>query len=484
MKRLLIVEDEKMIRTGISVMVKRCNVKVEEVIECRNGVEALEILERCPIDVMFTDIKMPKMDGIELVDKISGIRHKPLVVVISGYDDFSYTVAMLQHGVKDYILKPIKREKVEEVLLKMEKELEKIHDVQDNQNMNFRNQLKYFLQTDIISEKEWTIAKRQFDEVFENEPWRIVIGSGEWQPNDESRLVIGNMEDKTVFFVTLPEAERWQQLYVSGEGLGVSPAYTDFRQYKCAFNEAWQARQYAFIKGLSFVSYEDMPKLLKDNTPWQQLLQQFYERFSTESTEAILKQYAKLFFDIRHMNVSPECFIEAITKLTKNMLSKYGHLVPDYMQQQAKLTPMYFFKSEDFMKIQSEWFEKTRCAIQEQFGENQNQNRIREAESYIRENYSKDINMAIVSNYVSMNYSLFSIMFKEYTGTNFVNYLKIIRIEAAKKLLVTTDKKIQDISREVGYENEKHFMKTFKNICGISPSDYRRNAEISRQLEN
>lgn len=136
------------------------------------------------------------------------------------------------------------------------------------------------------------------------------------------------------------------------------------------------------------------------------------------------------------------------------------------------------------MKIQSEWFEKTRCAIQEQFGENQNQNRIREAESYIRENYSKDINMAIVSNYVSMNYSLFSIMFKEYTGTNFVNYLKIIRIEAAKKLLVTTDKKIQDISREVGYENEKHFMKTFKNICGISSSDYRRNAEISRQLEN
>lgn len=104
MKRLLIVEDEKMIRTGISVMVKRCNVKVEEVIECRNGVEALEILERCPIDVMFTDIKMPKMDGIELVDKISEIRHKPLVVVISGYDDFSYTVSMLQHGVKDYIL--------------------------------------------------------------------------------------------------------------------------------------------------------------------------------------------------------------------------------------------------------------------------------------------------------------------------------------------------------------------------------------------
>ena len=80
-----------------------------------------------------------------------------------------------------------------------------------------------------------------------------------------------------------------------------------------------------------------------------------------------------------------------------------------------------------------------------------------------------------VANYVCMNYSLFSLTFKEYTGVNFVNYLKNIRIKEAKRLLAETDWKVADIGHKVGYENDKHFMKIFKNICGISPSDYRKN---------
>ena len=82
--------------------------------------------------------------------------------------------------------------------------------------------------------------------------------------------------------------------------------------------------------------------------------------------------------------------------------------------------------------------------------------------------------MAIVSNYVAMNYSLFSIEFKNYTGVNFVNYLKEIRIKEAKKLLEDTQLKIQEVGKMVGYENDKHFMKIFKSICGISPSEYRK----------
>lgn len=482
MKRLLIVEDEKIIRNGISVMVKRCGVHVEEVIECRNGVEALEILGKSHIDVVFTDIKMPKMDGIELVNRISKLRCKPLVVVISGYDDFNYTVSMLQHGVKDYILKPIKRERVEEVLLKLEEELTRLHKEEDNQNLNFRSQLKYFLKSDNITEEEWKIVKRQFDIIFEERQWRMAIGSGEWQPKDEGHLALGQMDDKTVFFVTVEEACSWKQQYCSGEGIGMSDIYTDFRQCKKAFGEACKARNFAYIKGSSIVLYEEMPTQREDDTDWDRVTKQFVERFATENTESILKQYTGMFFEIKHRNVSPDYFIIAVTKLSREVLSKYGHLLPDYMRHQAKLSPMHFFIVDEYMKIQSEWFKNIKEVIQQRFGENQNQNRIKEAEQYIRENYSRDINMATVSNYVSMNYSLFSIMFKEYTGTNFVNYLKNIRIEAAKELLLETDEKIQDISRQVGYDNEKHFMKTFKSICGVSPSDYRRNANIAKYI--
>ena len=74
-----------------------------------------------------------------------------------------------------------------------------------------------------------------------------------------------------------------------------------------------------------------------------------------------------------------------------------------------------------------------------------------------------------------MNYSLFSYEFKQCTGKNFVNYLKELRIAEAKRLLATTDEKVIDISQQVGYDNEKHFMKIFKSICGVSPSEYRKN---------
>lgn len=90
--------------------------------------------------------------------------------------------------------------------------------------------------------------------------------------------------------------------------------------------------------------------------------------------------------------------------------------------------------------------------------------------------------MAVVSNHISMNYSLFSYVFKQYTGNNFVNYLKEIRIQEAKRLLEETDMKVIDISCRVGYENEKHFMKTFKATLGVSPTEYRKNMQFKGKV--
>lgn len=97
---------------------------------------------------------------------------------------------------------------------------------------------------------------------------------------------------------------------------------------------------------------------------------------------------------------------------------------------------------------------------------------------YIEENYDKDLNMAVVSNYISMNYSLFSYVFKQYTGSNFVNYLKDLRMKEAKRLLEETDLRVNEISQKIGYDNEKHFMKTFKSVCGVSPTEYRKNMQF------
>ena len=101
MKTLMIVEDEKLIRQGIKSMVLRSGVDVEEIIECNNGLAALEILEKQNVDVMFTDIRMPKMDGISLVKEIQKMTKKPLIAAISGFDEFDYAVEMMRNGVSE-----------------------------------------------------------------------------------------------------------------------------------------------------------------------------------------------------------------------------------------------------------------------------------------------------------------------------------------------------------------------------------------------
>ena len=115
MKTLMIVEDEKLIRQGIKSMVLRSGVDVEEIIECNNGLAALEILEKQNVDVMFTD-----MDGISLVKEIQKMTKKPLIAAISGFDEFDYAVEMMRNGVNEYILKPVDRDKLAKVLKKFD----------------------------------------------------------------------------------------------------------------------------------------------------------------------------------------------------------------------------------------------------------------------------------------------------------------------------------------------------------------------------
>ena len=127
------------------------------------------------------------------------------------------------------------------------------------------------------------------------------------------------------------------------------------------------------------------------------------------------------------------------------------------------------------MKVLAEWIQRFDELVSNEVDEHKTSQKMQKAIEYIKENYNSDLNMAVVSNYISMNYSLFSFTFKQYTGTNFVNYLKDIRVGEAKKLLTETDMKVNEISQAVGYDHEKHFMKTFKSLTGLTPSQYRNN---------
>ena len=110
--------------------------------------------EKQRVDVMFTDIRMPKMDGLTLVNKMEELSQKPVVIVLSGYDEFSYAVEMMKHGVRDYILKPIKRETIEQLLENLERELSETRETEEEEERCFLNQLRYLMMNAEMAEEK------------------------------------------------------------------------------------------------------------------------------------------------------------------------------------------------------------------------------------------------------------------------------------------------------------------------------------------
>ena len=106
---------------------------------------------------------------------------------------------------------------------------------------------------------------------------------------------------------------------------------------------------------------------------------------------------------------------------------------------------------------------------------------IENVKKYIHEHYSENITLNILSDIVYVNPVYLSRLFKEKTGQNFIDYLTGIRIEHAKKLLEDLTLRIYDITEMIGYESRKHFGKTFKEITGTSPKEYRDRLTIDHQ---
>ena len=481
MKTLLIVEDEKMIRKGIAVMAARSAVPIETIIECKNGVEALEVMEQQEIDTIFTDIRMPKMDGIELVQKIKELGYQSDIVVISGYDDFNYAVEMLKQGVFDYLLKPVKREKIEEILQMLEERQKETNIKQKEAIDILHNQIKYFLLSE-IAEEEWEKKEEQYGNIFDNEPYRVLVGARHSLQNTGG-ILLENMQGQDVVFLKEKNYIEWLE---QGEamGIGVSGTYVLFQHCVQAYKEAKRSRIQAFIENKRQVislCIKGGEKVFDEKEKWK-FIEQFVQQFTTKERDCAIRQLLNFYFDAQHGKIVGRDILNMTEQIQKKLVDGYRNMIPEEKRGLLKYeNPLSWRCAKEFLEYLQNWFLELSDCLSEQFINDQSKRKIKEALQYIQEHYRDDLNMATVSNYVSMNYSLFSITFKEYTGVNFVNYLKEIRVQAAKELLENTDWKIQEVSKQVGYENDKHFLKIFKSLCGVSPTEYRNNFQVSQK---
>jgi len=121
--KVIVVDDEKLIAKNVAMNIKRAHDMFEVISIAYDGLEALEQVKELLPDVVFTDIKMPVMSGLELVARINEEYPSIKTVIVSGYDDFKLARTALEHNVKNYLLKPINSDEVTRTLQKLERTL-------------------------------------------------------------------------------------------------------------------------------------------------------------------------------------------------------------------------------------------------------------------------------------------------------------------------------------------------------------------------
>lgn len=475
MNTILIAEDEKFIRRGIRVMAQRAPVPVGEILEARDGAEALELLRTHTVDLLITDIRMPHMDGVELVSQLDTLPHRPLVLVVSGYGDFNYAVAMMRGGAQDYLLKPVEREKFYEALQKMEALLAQEENARRSDNQRALHALRYLMLDSNMRGSERAELLAQYGSQFFTGPYLgfCSAGAGEQGVLPDTALQLHTIGALSLF--VLPAASAGQAAAALQAPVGVSTTKTGLAALHDCYTEALAAwKQAFFVRGAHpLCRAGELPAPDgQAKTTVKQLVGLVGLSRPGEITRLLTAEARR----VEEEALAPDCFAALCAAFVKELHETYQNLI-ETGDELGRFGDLWAFADvRTYLEELDGWLGGFCARMAQEFADYENKQKIRQAVQYIQQNFAKPLNMTLVSNEVSMNYSLFSLLFKQYTGTNFVSYLQRLRLEEAQRLLTTTDWKVNEIGRRVGFVDDKHFLKVFKSAVGLSPTEYRRAA--------
>jgi AraC-like DNA-binding protein len=335
----------------------------------------------------------------------------------------------------------------------------------------FINQMRFYIQNPDGRENQ--ALESQFDQMFAGQRLCAVFFPGS---HEELTDLAGPVCFKTdgQYLAVLPE-DRTKGQDFRDTCAGISCSFTTLEGCISAVQQALTARKHAFLYNIPSHIWSDEVDYNRGEKAEQGQVSQFVQQFPTARMEGAVKKFENLFFLAEHGKIKEKDVLDMAYNIEGELEKAYkNHLTEQQQNLFERRPPLYYRDAEEYLTDFTVWTKQLKSCLSEQFNVDQNRGKIQDAANFMKEHFRENLNMAMVSNHVSMNYSLFSITFKEYMGINFVNYLKNLRISEAKHLLESTD----DIGYQVGYENDKHFLKTFKSICGVSPTEYRKNFEF------
>ena len=510
MRKVLLVDDEIVISKGLRAILERSDTSFKEIEECLNGMEALDKLKRERFDLLIVDIKMPYMDGIELIKEMQKMEFIPRIIILSGYSEFNYAQTAIKYGVKEYLLKPVNRFELIESLNKIEWEISMEEKSGNNKidniiNQFYDNELNYILiNRNLAKEDIQKILKTIKLDIFETDFYIAVLLNSlkidcitERNSNPLIKKYVDEYLAETLsptisFFdnsnslvLVIKREIDFEDLikhvnekYGSEYLCGVSNMGRAVEDIRTTYLQALEAAKYRFLISLQNVFYfRQVGDKSKNFDIPLDLIEKVSEIIGTGHMNEIDNALYKV-FDYKSLNSYHLSYLERIAKSFNNIFERYIKYFPQeanvLYEEYEHIKDIYNFNNlQEYILSLRNLILKIDEYIFSLKSEFKDKNAIDAAIFWIKKNYHRnDINMSIVANRVSLNYYYFSYSFKAHTGLNFVDYLKKVRIEKAKELLKNSVLKIYEVAEKVGFENPKLFRKVFKEEVGISPLEY------------
>lgn len=499
MYKILLVDDDAINRVAIVSMLDWEKLGFQVVGTANNGKSALEFFKNHQVDLIITDMKMPIMDGLELIREIRSYNKTVSIIAISSYSDYELVRSAFKSNVDDYILKAdLSSEVLAEYLLKVKLHLDKnakilsvderFLGVEDDKAMQkYRVYESYY--TFVIDVCNYEIESKRFSEGDRN----LIMQMEEvvnYIPQFAENFYISSNTRTSILlcYHTMQSTEgklhalcrQLIQVFKNYMNIKVFIGVSDWNQGEVVLQESIELAMarytFSYVYGKQQIFINNQCGILELSELDKELYCGIVESLKKLDEESLFEEQTKLFNDALFTNeveLKKKCL--ELIYFEGMMLNETGDSIwnvwGDTIDFGDKIERLQGSSSVVmWIANYNRWIMEYLRTVHEKYG---GANEMVSLCHYIEDNYAKsDLSLNEVASIAGFNEKYFSSKFKKEIGVTFVDYLTNIRMEAAKNLLQKTNMKLAEISEAVGYNNVEHFVRVFKKKNGMSPREY------------
>ncbi len=482
MYKVLIVDDERLIRKSIRNRLDWAHCGVEICGEAANGEEALRTMQNESPDIVLTDIRMPLMDGLALIEKASVLCPRTKFIIMSAYSDFDYAKQAIRLGVEDYILKPVKVKELEEVVRKIVHSLDE-KKLQQHLRENRKGNINAKLKGQKIGAMAFYIDNQEEIET------RIEKALG---AEIESYYLQGySRGDCYVFLAVADELQEEalrrliRQVWEEMPNLTGTCAYSEIGGpediHKAARQSVYLLMRKMFYPERRIISIRQSAGVgrLETQKKIRSEINYLYQAAIKKDYDNLKKAMAYVVNLIVHQENHLGVIQSSIAELVQIMRMVIGES-EDEMETNIYFHPitgkdylLRYHTADELKSVLMEVVDHVFCSRVR----DQDSNVIDAIKEYIHDNYEHELNANDIAEKFYINTSYLSSMFKAKTGINMGKYIEDVRMEKAKAYIANKDWTITEVASRSGYADSGYFSRVFKKYTGRTPKQYREELE-------